>query len=153
MNARHCWFETVSYRVPYLTKIKTLNLKDQGVFIGKDGKPSRLTNVEWPVGPEETSSFECSLSYSGSHSSCSVHQALYCFYPSRGHSTCAIYWKLLGQCQRNSIIQPDSCHPNPLFSIPSFLSKLCHFHSSIHLAPPSRCPQRFLSRKMQQSGF
>jgi hypothetical protein len=82
--------------VPSPTKIEMLNLKDQGIFVGKDGKPSKLTNVEWPVAPEETSLFKCPLSYSSANSSYSVHQALYCFCPSRGHSACAIYWKLLG---------------------------------------------------------
>ncbi|KAF8333851.1 hypothetical protein F5887DRAFT_991627 [Amanita rubescens] len=34
---------------------ETLVVRDnQGIFIGKDGKPSRPTNVEWPVAPEET---------------------------------------------------------------------------------------------------
>ena len=78
------------------TKIEMLNFKDQGIFIGKDGKPSRLTNVEWPVAPEETSWSKCPLSYLNANSSYSVHQALYCFCSSCGHSACAIYWKLLG---------------------------------------------------------
>ena len=82
--------------VPSPTKIEMLNFKDQGIFIGKDGKPSRLTNVEWPVAPEETSWSKCPLSYLNANSSYSVHQALYCFCSSCGHSACAIYWKLLG---------------------------------------------------------
>ncbi len=108
-----------------------LYLKDQGIFIRKDGKPSRPTNVEWPVAPEETSSFKRPLSCSGSNSGRSVHQALYCFYPSPRHGTCAVYRKLIRQRQRSSILQPYSSYPNsllPVFpSCSNFSISICHF--------------------------
>ena len=79
--------------VPSPTMIEMLNLKDLG---GKDEKPSKLTNVEWPVAPEETSLFKYSSSYSNANSSYYVHRALYYICPCREHSSCAIYRKLLG---------------------------------------------------------
>ena len=28
--------------------------QDQGIFVGKDGKPSRTTQIDWPAPPDET---------------------------------------------------------------------------------------------------
>jgi len=74
----------------------------------------RMSSGRWPQ--KKRVSFNVHYR-SSSNAGCSVHQALYCFYPSRGHRACSIYGKLVRQCQRSSVLQPNSSYPNSLLPV------------------------------------
>jgi hypothetical protein len=60
--------------------------QDQGIFVGKDGKPSRTTQIDWPAPPDETCGYKigCSLLEHRVNSCSSLHQALRIIRSARG---------------------------------------------------------------------